>query len=69
MIFRYQINENITVKDFLINNDIPSNVITSLKTKDGQILVNDQTVSSIYKMVPGDKLEIVFPSKSDRQYL
>ncbi len=64
MIFRYQINENITVKDFLINNDIPSNVIISLKTKNGQILVNDQTVSSIYKMVPGDKLEIVFPSST-----
>ena len=64
MIFRYQINENITVKDFLINNDIPSNVITSLKTKNGQILVNDQTVSTIYQMMVGDTLEVVFPSST-----
>lgn len=64
MIFRYQITETIKVKDFLINKQIPSNVITSLKTKNGQILVNDQTVSSIYQMKPGDTLEVVFPSSN-----
>lgn len=64
MIFRYNITEKILVKDFLKLKEIPSNVITSLKTENGQILVNDQTVSSIYEMKPGDLLEIVFPSSS-----
>ena len=62
MIFKYNITETITVKDFLIKEKIPSNVITSLKTSNGQILVNDQTVTSIYLMKPGDNLEIVFPA-------
>ena len=64
MIFRYNITEDILVKDFLKQQKIPSNVITSLKTENGQILVNDQTVSNIYMMHPGDLLEIVFPSTS-----
>ena len=62
MIFKYNITETITVKDFLIKEKIPSNVITSLKISNGQILVNDQTVTSIYLMKPGDNLEIVFPA-------
>lgn len=62
MIFKYNITETITVKDFLVKEKIPSNVITSLKTSNGQLLVNDQTVSSIYLMHEGDFLEIVFPA-------
>lgn len=61
MIFRYNITETITVKDFLIKEKIPSNVITSLKSSNGQILVNDQSVSAIYTMKDGDLLEVVFP--------
>ena len=61
MIFRYNITETITVKDFLIKEKIPSNVITSLKSSNGQILVNDQSVSTIYTMKDGDLLEVVFP--------
>lgn len=64
MIFRYNITETISVKDFLIKEKIPSNVISSLKGTDGQILVNDQTVTSIYEMHNGDLLELVFPSSS-----
>ena len=64
MIFRYNISETISVKDFLIKEKIPSNVISSLKGTDGQILVNDQTVTSIYEMHNGDLLELVFPSSS-----
>lgn len=62
MIFRYTIEEEITVNDYLVKINIPSNVITSLKSQNGQILVNDQTVSSKYKMYKNDILEIVFPS-------
>lgn len=64
MIFRYNITETISVKDFLIKEKIPSNVISSLKGTNGQILVNDQTVTSIYEMHNGDLLELVFPSSS-----
>lgn len=64
MIFRYKVEESISVKDYLIKIGIPSNVITSLKTKNGQILVNDQTVLANYLMEKGDSLEIVFPSSS-----
>lgn len=64
MIFRYNITETISVKDFLIKERIPSNVISSLKGTNGQILVNDQTVTSIYEMHNGDLLELVFPSSS-----
>lgn len=64
MIFRYQIEETITVKDYLIQNKIPSNVLTSLKSSNGQILVNDQSVTMIYLMHKGDLLEVVFPSSS-----
>lgn len=64
MIFRYNISETISVKDFLIKEKIPSNVISSLKGTNGQILVNDQTVTSIYEMHNGDLLELVFPSSS-----
>ena len=64
MIFRYNITETISVKDFLIKEKIPTNVISSLKGTNGQILVNDQTVTSIYEMHNGDLLELVFPSSS-----
>lgn len=64
MIFRYNIEENITVKDYLIKVKIPSNVITSLKSTNGQILVNDQSVTMVYMMKPNDLLEIVFPSST-----
>lgn len=64
MIFRFNITETISVKDFLIKEKIPSNVISSLKGTNGQILVNDQTVTSIYEMHNGDLLELVFPSSS-----
>ena len=40
MIFRYNIEEEITVKEYLIKINIPSNVITSLKNSNGQLLVN-----------------------------
>ncbi len=69
MIFRYKINETITVKDFLIKENIPSNVITSLKTSNGQLLVNDQTVSGIYLMHNGDTLEIVFPASNQGEHI
>lgn len=63
MIFRYQIEEDsITVKAFLVKQNIPANMIKNLKTQNGQILVNDQTVSGIYEMKKNDRLEIVFPS-------
>ena len=62
MIFRYNIEEEITVKEYLIKINIPSNVITSLKNSNGQLLVNNQTVLNNYLMKQGDILEIVFPS-------
>lgn len=64
MIFRYEIKENISVKDYLVKIKIPSNVITSLKSSNGQILVNDQSVTMVYMMKEGDLLEVVFPSSS-----
>ncbi len=64
MIFRYNIDEEITVNDYLKKVNIPSNVLSSLKSSNGQILVNDQTVSIIYMMKKGDLLEIVFPSSN-----
>ena len=64
MIFRYNIEENISVKDYLIKVKIPSNVITSLKSTNGQILVNDQSVTMVYMMKPNDLLEVVFPSST-----
>lgn len=64
MIFRYKIDEDCSVGDYLEKNNIPSNTIASLKNSNGQILVNDQTVSIIYQMKKGDELEIVFPSSS-----
>lgn len=60
MIFRYEITKQIKVIDFLKQQNIPANVITALKSK-GQILVNDQGVTTIYEMLPRDILEIVFP--------
>lgn len=62
MIFKYDINEKIIVKDYLKKIGIPSNVITSLKNENGQILVNDQSVLGNYEMNAGDKLEVVFPA-------
>lgn len=61
MIFRYNIEETIKIKDFLKKIKLPSNVITDVKER-GQLLVNDQTVSNSYEMVKGDLLEIVFPA-------
>lgn len=61
MIFRYNIEENIKIKDFLKKINLPSNVITDVKER-GQLLVNDQTVSNCFVMSPGDLLEIVFPA-------
>jgi 23S rRNA pseudouridine1911/1915/1917 synthase len=61
MIFRYNIEETIIIKDFLKKIKLPSNVITDVKER-GQLLVNDQTVSNCYLMNPGDLLEIVFPA-------
>lgn len=61
MIFRYNIEETIKIKDFLKKIKLPSNVITDVKER-GQLLVNDQTVSNSYEMVSGDLLEIVFPA-------
>lgn len=62
MIFRYIVKEEITVRDFLLKEKIPSNVITSLKGGNAQVLVNDQAVTAVYKMKENDLLEIVFPS-------
>ena len=62
MIFKYKIEEEITVKDYLIKIKIPANVISSLKNSNGQLLVNDQTVLNNYLMKPNDVLQIVFPS-------
>lgn len=64
MIFRYHIEEEITVKDYLTKIKIPSNVITSLKSSNGQILVNDMSVTMVYLMKQNDILEIVFPSST-----
>lgn len=64
MIFKYDINEKIVVKDYLKKIGIPSNVITSLKNENGQLLVNDQSVLGNYEMNEGDKLEIVFPAST-----
>ncbi len=64
MIFRYKIDEEITVNDYLKKVNIPSNVISSLKSSNGQLLVNDQTVSTVYQMKNGDLLEVVFPSST-----
>ena len=63
MIFRYNIDESIIIKDFLKKIKLPSNVITDIKER-GQLLVNDQTVSNCFNMHPGDLLEIVFPATS-----
>lgn len=60
MIFRYNIEETIKVKDFLLKIKLPSNVITDIKQR-GIILVNDQNVSNCYLMNKNDLLEIVFP--------
>ena len=57
MIFRYNIEEEITVKEYLIKIKIPSNVISSLKNSNGQLLVNNQTVLNNYLMKKGDLLE------------
>ena len=48
MIFRYNIEEEIIVKEYLIKIKIPSNVISSLKNSNGQLLVNNQTVLNNY---------------------
>jgi len=64
MIFRYIIDEETTVKDFLLKKKIPSNVIASLKHDNAQILVNDQSVTSIFKLHIGDLLELVFPASN-----
>ncbi len=64
MIFRYDVNKDSSVLSYLIELKIPSNVIASLKNSNGQILVNDQTVSVKYQMKKNDYLEIVFPASS-----
>lgn len=61
MIFRYTIEEEIKIKDYLKKIKLPSNVITDIKER-GQLLVNDQTVSNCYNLKKGDLLEIVFPA-------
>ena len=61
MILRYQINEEIRIKDFLKKEHYPSNIITKIQST-GQYLVNDQTVSNWYLMKPGDLLEVVIPA-------
>lgn len=61
MILRYQINEEIRIKDFLKKEHYPSNIITKIQSI-GQYLVNDQTVSNWYLMKPGDLLEVVIPA-------
>lgn len=64
MIFRYEIDEKILVKDYLKKMGIPSNVITCLKSDNGQLLVNDQSVLGNYEMNSGDLLEVVFPAST-----
>lgn len=59
MIKEFNINTNISVKDFLKDN-ISANLLTKVTTKN-LIFVNNQNVCNYYLMKPGDVLRIVIP--------
>lgn len=65
MIFKYKIKEDIRIKDYLKKKKFPENVKSSLKNKNGQLLVNDMTVGNSFEMHKGDILQVVFPSSVD----
>lgn len=64
MIKRYFIEEEITVKDFLNQQQMFATVFKEIKQFNGQYLVNDQIVENWYQMKKGDLLEVVLPVSS-----
>lgn len=61
MIKRYEIKEEITLRDFLEETDLSSNLITNISNGNGRFIVNNQNVNKSYLLKKGDLLEIVLP--------
>ena len=61
MIKRFQITEDITLRDFLETTDLSSNLITRITNGNGRFIVNNQNVNKSYNLRKGDLLEIVLP--------
>lgn len=61
MIKRYEIKEDIVLKDFLNQTDLSSNLITNISNGNGRFIVNNQNVSKNYLLKKNDLLEIVLP--------
>ena len=61
MIKRYEIKEDIVLRDFLEQTDLSSNLITNISNGNGRFIVNNQNVNKSYLLKQNDLLEIVLP--------
>ena len=61
MIKRYEIKEDIVLRDFLEQTDLSSNLITNICNGNGRFIVNNQNVNKSYLLKQNDLLEIVLP--------
>ena len=62
----YRIEEgNITIKDFLLSNNISSKAISTLKKQVDGILVNGKVQFTNYKLQPNDILSINLDENND----
>ena len=59
MIKRYEIKEDIVLRDFLEQTDLSSNLITNISNGNGRFIVNNQNVNKSYLLKQNDLLEIV----------
>lgn len=60
MILKFQIENEITIKDFL-NNHITARLFKILSQNPNSFVVNNQIVKNYYVLKPGDLLEVVVP--------
>lgn len=60
MILKFQVENEITIKDFL-NNHITARLFKILSQNPNSFVVNNQIVKNYYVLKPGDLLEVVVP--------
>lgn len=60
MILKFQVENEITIKDFL-NNHITSRLFKILSQNPNSFVVNNQIVKNYYILKPGDLLEVIVP--------
>lgn len=60
MILRFQVKNELTIKEFL-NNHITARLFKVLSQNPNSFIVNNQIVKNYYVLKPGDQLEVIIP--------